>query len=220
MSAPGAEGETATWEDRALERSLAAARDRSSARARRLVDAARRLATSGSATFTVADVAEDAGVSLRSFYRHFSGRDELLLALFEEEARTGAAMLREVVDAEPDVEPLERVRLCVDALCGLVTVGSDYASMLVREHLRLADQHPDEMRSALAPLLDVLAGELEAAADAGRLRPVDRFDAATVLALVLTHIQTAVLLAPDEPEPTERVWRFCRAALTPTEEER
>ena len=220
MSVPGVEGATATWEDRALDRSLADARGRSSARARRLVDAARRLATSGSATFTVADVAEHAGVSLRSFYRHFGGRDELLLALFEEEARTGAAMLRQVVDAEPEVEPLERVRRCVDALCGLVTVGSDYASMLVREHLRLADQHPDEMRSALAPLLDVLAGELEAAADAGRLRPVDRFDAATVLALVLTHIQTAVLLAPDEPAPAERVWRFCRAALTPIEEER
>lgn len=219
MPVSGANRTPTGWEDRALERSLAAARDRSSARARRLVDAARRLATSGSSSFTVADVAEEAGVSLRSFYRHFGGRDELLLALFEEEALTGASMLRGLVgdDVAP---PIERVRRCVEALCDLVVTGSDYASMLVREHLRLGDERPEEMRAALAPLLDVLAGELASAADAGELRATDRFDAATVLALVLTHVQTAVLLAPDEPRPAERVWQFCRAALAPTVEER
>ncbi len=216
MTLQGAEAAGTGWEDRALDRSLAAARDRSSTRARRLVDAARRLASGGSEAFTVADVATEAGISLRSFYRHFAGRDELLLALFEEEARTGATMLRELVSEDDD--RLERVQRCVEALCSLVVTGSGYASMLVREHLRLGQEHPDEMRTALAPLLDVLADELTAAADAGDLRPVDRFDAATVLALVLTHLQTAVLFAPGEPAPSERVWEFCRAALVPIEE--
>jgi AcrR family transcriptional regulator len=213
MSEAGAGGAAAAWEHRALERSLAAARDRSSERARRLVDAARHLAAGGSTSFTVADVAADAGISLRSFYRHFAGRDDLLLALFEEEARLGATML----DAEVGdlTDPMARARRTVEALCELVLTGSGYADVLVREHLRLGAERPEEMRAALAPMLDRFEAELGAAAAAGDLRPVDRFDAATVLALVLTHVQSALLLAPDEAAPAERIWRFCRAALAP-----
>src|SRR6478736_1246193 len=134
MSETSSVGDVAGWEHRALERSLAPARDRSSERARRLVDAARHLASSGSTSFTVGDVAADAGVSLRSFYRHFSGRDDLLLALFEEEARLGATMLDEEVRDVTD--PGERARRSVEALCELVVTGSVYADVLVREHLR------------------------------------------------------------------------------------
>ena len=215
MSEAGAGGAASGWEDRALERSLAAARDRSSERARRLVDAARRLAATGSTSFTVADVAGAAGISLRSFYRHFAGRDDLLLALFEEEARLGATMLADEVHDLTD--PVERVQRTVEALCEMVVTGSVYADVLVREHLRLGAERPDEMRAALAPMLDRFETELRAAAAAGGLRPVDRFDAATVLAIVLTHAQSALLLAPDEPAPAERIWRFCHAALAPQE---
>ena len=97
MTGTGAGGAQLGWEDRALERSLASARDRSSERARRLVASARHLAATGSSSFTVADVATDAGISLRSFYRHFAGRDDLLLALFEEEARTAVVLLGELI---------------------------------------------------------------------------------------------------------------------------
>jgi len=213
MVGSGAGGAQVGWEDRALERSLAAARDRSSERARRLVASARHLAGRGSSSFTVADVAADAGISLRSFYRHFAGRDDLLLALFEEEARTGADLLVELVG--DGGEPIDRVRRFVEALCALVVTGRGYAALLVREHLRLGDERPDELRTALAPLLDLFHDELGAAAAAGDLRAVDRFDAATVLALVLTHVQTAMLLAPEEPAPAARIWAFCLAALAP-----
>ena len=199
------------WEDRALERSLADRRDRSSERARRLVASARHLAGNGSSSFTVADVAADVGISLRSFYRHFAGRDDLLLALFEEEARHHVELLGELVG--DGGEPIDRVRGCVEALCDLVVTGEGYAALLVREHLRLGDERSDEIRAALAPLLDLFQDELEAAAVAGDLRAVDRFDAATVLTLVLTHVQTALLLAPGEPAPTQRIWRFCQGAL-------
>ena len=163
----------------------------------------------------MADVAADAGISLRSFYRHFAGRDDLLLALFEEEARTAVELLGELVGRGG--EPIARVRRCIEALCELVVTGEGYAALLVREHLRLGAERPDEIRAALAPLLDLLHRELDAAAAAGDLRPADRFDAATVLALVLTHVQTALLLAPAEPAPTERIWRFCHATLMPTD---
>lgn len=202
------------WESRALDRSLSAARDRSSARARRLVDAARALAAeSGSSTFPVADVAARAGVSLRSFYRHFSGRDDLLLALFEEEARLGAKLLAEALGESGG--PLERLRRYVVGLFGYVVTGSGYASLLVREHLQLGERRADEMRVALAPLVDMLDVELAAAAAAGDIRPVDRHDAIIVFSLILSHVHAAILFAPDEDAATAaaRLWEFCRAGL-------
>lgn len=213
-----ASADTSSWEDRALERSLAAARGRSSARAHRLVEAARRLVAAGSSAFTIADVAAEAGMSLRTFYRHFAGRDELLLALIEEDARTGAAVLRDTFDDAAD--PLELAQGCVETLCDLVVTGSGYAGLLVREHLRLGEEHPGELRASLAPLLDLIEERLAAAAEAGSLRAVDRFDAATVLSLVLTHVQNAALLAPEQESASRRVWGFCRAALDPVEEGR
>ncbi len=218
MSEAAAHRPSPSWAGRALERSLAVARDRSSARARSLVDAARRLAAGGASDFTIADVAAEAGVSLRSFYRHFAGRDELLLALIEEDARTGARVLREVV-AECNA-PLGRLQCCIETLCDFVVSGSTYAALLVREHIRLGDAHPDELRVALEPLLDVVDAELEHAARTGIARPVDRFDAATILALVLSHVHVAAVLTPEERAPSRRVWEFCRGALAPVGEER
>ncbi|MHB8669569.1 MAG: TetR/AcrR family transcriptional regulator [Acidimicrobiales bacterium] len=204
------------WERRSLERSLAAARDRSSARAHRLVAGARELAAeTGSSSFTVAEVAARAGVSLRSFYRHFSGKDDLLLALFEEETRQGSALLSAALgDGDP---PLARLQAYVEGLCGLLVTGSGYASVLVREYLQLGERRPGELRSAVAPLLDLLEGELRSAAAAGEIRPVDRHDAVVVFSLILAHVHAALLFAPDEDRSAAapRLWEFCLGALLP-----
>ncbi|MCU1456207.1 MAG: regulatory protein TetR [Actinomycetia bacterium] len=207
----------AGWEDRALDRSLSAARGRSATRARRLVDAARSLATElGSSQFTVAEVSSRADVSLRSFYRHFAGKDELLLALLEEEARTGAELLRLGLESIDD--PLERVRAFVLGICSLLVTGSGYSSLLVREHLRLGEQHPDEVRAALAPIIDVLDRELTAAARAGEVRPVDRHDAVMMFTVVLAHVHASFLFGPldDLETSATRLWDFCRSGLAPS----
>jgi AcrR family transcriptional regulator len=136
------------WEARALDRSIGASVDRSSSVARRLVDAARELASGrGSSDFTMAEVAAQAHVSLRSVYRYFAGKDDLLLALFEEEAQIGAVLLSQEMDT---VAPEDRLRCFVVGLCELLMTGSGYASMLVREHLQLGDRRPEELRRALA----------------------------------------------------------------------
>src|SRR4051812_3419157 len=87
------------WRDRALRRSLDPAATRSIERLERMLDAVRDLTNEAEdASFTVAEVAARAGVSLKSFYRSFESKDDLLLALLEEESRTGAAMLRASLD--------------------------------------------------------------------------------------------------------------------------
>lgn len=210
--------ERGAWEERALARSLEGARARAAAHARQLVDAARQLAlASGDSSFTVAQVARQAGVSVKTFYRQFASKDELLLALFEDDSRRGVERLLAAVEQSDD--PLVRLRAYVVGLLGFLTEARDYAAMLVREHLRLAGEYPIELNQALEPLLALLTDEIEAAARAGATRGADRRDAVVVLNLVLAHLHALALGQLDE-EPTEtaeRLWRFCAAALRPVD---
>src|SRR5215510_7196617 len=97
-----------TWREMAVARSLDPARARAEQRVQRFLDAALELMHSDSEKeFTVQDVVERSGQSLRSFYQYFAGKHELLLALFEEAVRSTAERLEEVI-AETD-DPLERL---------------------------------------------------------------------------------------------------------------
>src|SRR4051794_16169970 len=88
----------------AVSRSLDAARARAEDRVQRFLDAAAELvseAPSGK-EFTVQEVVERSGQSLRSFYQYFDGKHELLLALFEESIRTSAEHLRTAMASQDD----------------------------------------------------------------------------------------------------------------------
>lgn len=206
-----------SWRDRALERSLAGPRARSVDRLERLVGAARDLANeTGSAGFTVAQVAQRAGLSLKSFYRCFAGKDDLLVALLEEDSRLGAVILTEVVDAHG--EPAARLRAYVVGVFELLTHPGalGYAGVLVREHGRLSEARPDDLRRALAPMVDLLAREVAAAvatSDPAR-------DARTVFALVLEGIHEVTLGRVEPLDEATYLWRFCWSALRGAEEER
>ena len=66
-------------------RSLDAARSRAEKRAQRFLDAAFELMDEkGTTDFTIQEVIDRSKQSLRGFYQYFNGKDELLLALFEE----------------------------------------------------------------------------------------------------------------------------------------
>src|ERR1700689_236163 len=82
-----------------------------------LVEAARALMwETGTPMFTVTQVVAAAGTSLKSFYRCFESKDELLVALFEDDARRGAEALAMAVDRHDD--PVARVRCAVEGLFG------------------------------------------------------------------------------------------------------
>ena len=82
--------------------------------------------------------------------------------------------------------------------------------MLVREHRRLAEVHPDALRHALAPLLDVLAAELDAAARAGVVVTTDPArDAQTIFGLVLEGINDVTTGRADPLEHAGYLWQFC-----------
>ena len=101
------EAPAATRRQLAVARALDQTRSRAEFRVKLFVDAARELVNSGSGEFTVQEVVDRSGQSLRTFYQYFEGKHDLLLALFEESIGAAAEHLEDVV-ARGD-GPLERL---------------------------------------------------------------------------------------------------------------
>jgi TetR/AcrR family transcriptional regulator len=199
--------------------SLQATRMRRAEVRARLLEAARALMReAGGPGFTVTQVVGAAGTSLKSFYRSFDSKDDLLVALFEDDARRGAAALAALVAGSDD--PLGRVRLAVVGLFRFLAEDGrlPYAAALVREHLRLAESHPAQLRGVLEPFVAVFADVVGDAQRRGAVRAGDaRRDARTLFHLVVSHLHALICHQIDEPPVgvAEELWAFCAAALRP-----
>ena len=209
-----AEGQHARsgWEERALGRSLAAARERSSAQARGLVDAARSLIAELGPAFTVQQVATRAGMSVKTFYRCFSGRDALLLAVFEEDNLQGVRVLAEMIEQHDS--PTERLRHIVLGLFELSTgrPHEDYIAFVMREYFRLSQAYSTEVEQVLAPFVTLFTGELEAAVEAGLVDVDNPKQCATAIFLTtVSHLCPLVLAdsGSDLDSTAQFVARFC-----------
>ncbi len=204
------------WQARALDRSTADTSEQSVARLSQVVAAARALAEeTGSSAFTVQQVVARSGQSLKSFYRFFGSKDDLLLALFEEDIAVGAMFLQALIDVHDD--PVDRIREWLVGLFGLMGSGDQgYVSVLVREHQRLSETRADQMDLAVAPFVEALVDELERGVQQGVVRPGDsRRDARLVFQLCLSQIHEMVS-ARDLREPHDvaaDLWDFCWGGL-------
>jgi AcrR family transcriptional regulator len=167
-----------SWRDQAVARSLDPARARAEKRVQRFLDAAMELIiTSPQKDFTVQEVVERSGQSLRSFYQYFAGKYELLLALFEELVRTTAAQLEETIESEKD--PLRRFetacidyyRICQPNAKTKTSVKKGAAPALADFAQQLLTEHPKEASHAFVPLVDLFTGLLDDAAAAKQIRP-------------------------------------------------
>jgi AcrR family transcriptional regulator len=108
-----------TWKQRAVERSTRAAKLRAEQRVERFLDAAQAIITEkGGTDFTVQEVVDRSRQSLRSFYQHFDGKHELLLALLED-------ALRRATDQIAAVLTMETVMFAAQASEGAGPEGSD-----------------------------------------------------------------------------------------------
>jgi AcrR family transcriptional regulator len=169
-----AETATVTRRELAVARALDQARSRAENRVELFLDAARELMNTNSGEFTVQEVVERSGQSLRTFYQYFAGKHELLLALFEESIRAAAAHLQDVVQSYD--EPLERLqrfaveyfRMCRVQPLGEPRVGP--APAMVEFAQQLLTSHPAEAAEAFAPLVVMLETLLDEAAAAGEIR--------------------------------------------------
>ena len=110
MSTPS---EEPAWKQRAVERSTRAAKLRAEQRVQRFLDAAQTIITEkGNTDFTVQEVVDRSRQSLRSFYQHFDGKHELLLALLEDALRRATDQIRAAASGQS--APLDRLKVAVE----------------------------------------------------------------------------------------------------------
>lgn len=209
-----------TWRELAVARSLDPARVRAEKRVQRFLDAALELMNSSPTgkEFTVQEVVERSGQSLRSFYQYFGGKHELLLALFEEAVRTTAGTLRERIEREDD--PLERLHLFVVEYYRLCRpVGRSRAAKnrptpaMAEFAQQLLTAHPPEAARAFGPIVSLFEDVLGDAIAAGVVRAdlPPRRTAGIVLEAVMFNWFSAIISgAPAERDgdPAEDLWEL------------
>jgi AcrR family transcriptional regulator len=179
--------ETSTGEtsrrDRAVARVLDPARERAETRVQRFLDAALELMEkSPGAEFSVQEVVERSGQSLRSFYQYFDGKYELLLALLEDSIRTTTSEIQAKVETE--ASPMERLRrfsfeyyvYCNPrGRLNSKSAGSDGGKrppfILGSFAVQLLTDHPAEASRAFVPLVQLLEALLADARATGDINP-------------------------------------------------
>ena len=164
---------TVTRRELAVARALDQARSRAETRVQLFLDAALELMNSNAGEFTVQEVAERSGQSLRTFYQYFAGKHELLLALFEDSIRVASQHLEDVI-AEGE-GPLDRLhRFAVEYFLMCRPNPKDQpprpSTAMVEFAERLLTSHPKEAARAFAPLVAQLEELFAAAAASGEVR--------------------------------------------------
>ena len=207
-----------TRADRAASRSpmVQRSRTRSIRQAGQIVDAAIELTNEKGSAFTIQELAKRADVALQTFYRHFAGKDELLLAVIKRIVIEPLTAFQERAKELPD--PLTRLRFYVTmAIVSLGDAGLDARRRFVTaEHYRLHQLFPDELSEVVQAYRDLLIPEILAAADAGLLTSTDaKSDAWYITTLVMAtyhHYSYATSNMPAE-QLSEILWNFCLRAL-------
>jgi AcrR family transcriptional regulator len=206
----------AAWRERAAERSLRTARARALSRTDRFLAAAGELlAETGRIDFTVQDIVDRSRMSLRSFYQHFGGKDELLLALFEEAIRVFVDQLRGEVARCDD--PVDQLRAYVVGLYRTAQAPAPGTRALTVYHLQLAETRPVDFATAIAPQIDLLAEILDAGRASGLFR-TDIEPAALTMLLTETLVSAAHMHVLGIPMTgvevsAEQLWGFCLGAV-------
>ena len=209
------------WRQRAVSRSLSAARSRAEQRVQRFMDAAFELIDEKCSTeFTIQEVVDRSKQSLRSFYQYFDGKDELLLALAEENTLEGLEDIRQIVEAES--EPIARLRAFMIRLhewCDISGAprkrGRHNRRPVSEFSLQLAVTHPERVRAAMVPITRLLIGLLDEAVAAGAIKVPDvRRTAVLMLETAMySWIGNRLIENPRARVSAEETWEFCLRGL-------
>lgn len=203
-------------EERAAERSAAVQRSRAriANQVRSMLDAALRLIREKGDSFTTQELVKEAGVALQTFYRYFASKDELLLAVIADAMTDACSRWEAAARKLPD--PLARLRFYITTV--IQELDNEFgdggtARFVVSTHWRLHRIFPTELAEAEQPFVDLLLGEINAAAKAGLLHPPNpEWDAWFIVELVRA-VYFYYAYAPREAKAHERLWEFCLAAL-------
>jgi len=164
----------------------------------------------------VADILREAGLSTRSFYRHFESKDQLLCALFRREAEAAAARLNAKVDAASD--PRAALDAWIDEILsfGHHRAKAARVSVLGSPGAMKAEGFADEMRHASKLLLAPLKAWLTDGAADGSFPLADPAADASLIQSVVwaaAGLNPAWDKASSRAEAARQVRSFCARAL-------
>jgi AcrR family transcriptional regulator len=210
-----------SWRQRAVSKSLSAARTRAEQRVQRLLDAAFELIDEkGTTEFTIQEVVDRSKQSLRGFYQYFEGKDELLFALLEESIGESLTDLGEA--AESETEPLARLRAFTIRLhewCEPIGAkrkrGSHDRLPLTEFSLQLAFKDPERLATVMAPISRMLIELLEAAVANGDLQVAEPRRAALLIQQTVMYgwLMNRLVPNPRGRVSAEDAWEFCLHGL-------
>jgi AcrR family transcriptional regulator len=207
------------WRRRAVERSdlVRRATEKTVQQAGHIVAAARILyyETSGE-PFTIQQLTGKAGVSLQTFYRYFSSKDELLIAVLEEYLADLADRAR--ADCQAVEDPVAALRLAIRwPFRYSLADGVAYRSLITREHMRLSIDHASGVWAARAPYRALLRDLLAAVAADGRLpAPADCDQLAVFIGDLIAsqvHNQALGINSAGPDAIADELVRFCLGGL-------
>ena len=195
------------------------------ARARALARSSRFLATalelveeSGRADFTIQTLIDRSNLSLRAFYQHFAGKEELLLALYENATSQFIEGIRqEVAAADGPMAQLEA--FCRGFLSRAESSEAIGGRVMTIYNLSLEIERPADFAKIWEPHQKLLTKILTACSRAGLVRK-DMTPAQLTTLLNSTLIALAQIgvfhLGVKGAELTEdQLWAWCLQALTP-----
>ena len=119
----------------------------------KLIEAGQSLVLEGDGQFTVKELADRAGVALQTFYRHFGSKDELVLAVLEENVAQGVRDMEAIAAIEPD--PVDQLRELIQQPIRMSTGHRNVRVGLrfhARERQRLVRALPERRRSGVRAL--------------------------------------------------------------------
>ena len=174
------------------------------------------LGETGRTDFTVLEVVERSKTSLRSFYQHFSTKDELLLALIDKIMSESTRIWR--ADTE-DLAPVEALRMLIDRMCKpAASTKQDMVNRgLTNYNDHLAETLPGEYARVLSPLHELIKDTIDRGIAGGSFRASIDVDATAALimqtALGAMRLQVLGAELSGVPVDADHIYQFCIAAL-------
>lgn len=176
------------------------------------------LAETGRTDFTVLEVVERSKTSLRSFYQHYSTKDELLLALIDTIMSASTKQWREQTD---DLPAAEAMRILIDRICTPAesTKQDSINRGLTYYNDHLAESLPTEYSRVLSPLHQLIGEILQRGIDEGAFRA--DLEPETTAALIMQAVLGAMRLRSlgaelnGVPITGAHIYDFCVRGLLP-----
>ncbi len=174
------------------------------------------LGETGRTDFTVLEVVERSKTSLRSFYQHFSTKDELLLALIDKIMSESTRKWRKDTDGLP---PVAALRVLIDRICtpAETTTQDKVNRGLTYYNDHLAEALPREYARVLSPVHGLIKDIINRGIADGSFRTGLDVDAtaAMIMQTALGAMRLQVLGAELSGVPVEagHIYDFCVAAL-------